>query len=253
MSCGRLLVLACAVLLPAACVGRLGPPPPPPPRLPEAPATGAPLLPAIGHSIQVGAFAELDNAVRLTEALEPLGLEPFHFADSDGLFKVRFGTFDDRDSAAARAESLRRDGIVDAYYVVPPERSHLGGEAALRRNVVRSAMGFLGQPYRWGGLSESTGFDCSGLAMAAYRLNGIALPRRSADQLAAGRPVRLDALREADLVFFATGSDRTPTHVGLHAGQGRFVHAPSAGKVVRIDALSDAYYRERLLAARTYF
>jgi hypothetical protein len=207
----------------------------------------------LGHSIQVGAFAEPQNAARLREALEQLGLEAFHFADDDGLYKVRFGRFDERELAVARAESLRAEGVIDAYYVVPPERYRpTGGEQALRRNVVRAAMGFLGQPYEWGA-SRATGFDCSGLAMAAYRLNGIALPRTSSEQYAAGQSVSLADLREADLVFFATGVDAKPTHVGLYAGEGRFVHAPSTCKVVRIDVLADGYYRERFLAARTYF
>jgi hypothetical protein len=221
--------------------------------VPPAAAPGTAALPAIGHSIQVGAFAEQENAVRLSERLEQLGLEAFHFADEDGLYKVRFGAFDDRASAVARAESLRLDGIVDAYYVVPPERYRpAADEQALRRGVVRSAMGFLGQPYQWGA-SQPTGLDCSGLAMAAYRLNGIALPRTSLGQYEAGNAIALDELREADLVFFATGDERKPTHVGLYAGDGRFVHAPSSGKVVRVDTLAAEYYRARLVGARTYF
>ena len=247
-------MLACVALLPAGCgARRVTPAAPAVAAAPAPPAASTAALPTIGHSIQVGAFAEQQNAVRLSEALGQLGLEAFHFADADGLYKVRFGAFDEREAAVARAERLRADGVIGAYYVVPPERNHAAvDEQALRRHVVRSAMRFLGQPYQWGA-SETGGLDCSGLAMAAYRLNGIALPRTSQAQYAAGETVSLDALREADLVFFWTGDDRKPSHVGLYAGDGRFVHAPSTGKVVRIDALDAAYYRERLIAARTYF
>jgi cell wall-associated NlpC family hydrolase len=132
---------------------------------------------------------------------------------------------------------------------VAPERRH---GAVLRRQVVRSALGFLGWPYRWGGPSPETGFDCSGLTMTSYRLNGVALPRTSRGQYAAGEPVGRRELREADLVFFATGTGRGPSHVGLYIGDGRFVHAPGSGDVVRIDELSSSYYRPRFLSARSY-
>jgi cell wall-associated NlpC family hydrolase len=81
--------------------------------------------------------------------------------------------------------------------------------------VVRSARSFLGRPYRWGGPSPESGLDCSGLTMTAYRLNGLALPRASAEQFAGGEPIPVRGLQEADLVFFATEDATKPTHVGL--------------------------------------
>jgi cell wall-associated NlpC family hydrolase len=88
--------------------------------------------------------------------------------------------------------------------------------------------------------------------MTAYRLNGLGLPRSSAEQYAVGRPVSGDRLREADLVFFDTGAKGRPDHVGLYVGDGRFVHAPGEGKVVRVDELASAWYARRLLGARSY-
>jgi cell wall-associated NlpC family hydrolase len=120
----------------------------------------------------------------------------------------------------------------------------------VRGDVARSALSFIGQPYRWG--ADDGAFDCSGLTMAAYRLNGLGLPRSSAEQFAAGLPVGVERLREADLVFFAIEAKGRPSHVGLYVGDGRFVHAPGAGKPVRLDELSSSYYQRRFLSARSY-
>lgn len=243
MTFARAVLWASALLALGSCAGRA-----PATRPPRAPAPRASIS-RIGFSVQVGAFSDPENAIRLRESLEEAGLEAFHFAGDDDLHRVRFGNFVDRDLAIARAEALRREGIIGDFYVVPPERR---GGAVLRRQVVRSALGFLGWPYRWGGPSPETGFDCSGLTMASYRLNGLALPRTSREQYAAGDPVGRRDLREADLVFFATGKGRTPSHVGLYIGDGRFVHAPGTGDVVRIDELSSGYYRRRFLSGRSY-
>jgi hypothetical protein len=221
------------------------PPAPPPPEAPSA-------LPSVGFCIQVGAFAELDNAVRLSERLRQDGLEAYHFVAEDGLHKVRFGSFASREEAEARADALLRGGVVDGYYVVPPEATpSRGADARRRRRIVESAMKLLGTPYRWGG-SQDSGVDCSGLTMTAYRLNGLELSRTSASQYSAGRFVGPEDLREADLVFFATNGGRRPSHVGLYIGEGRFIHAPSSGGVVRIDELSARYYQRHFLAGRSY-
>ncbi len=241
----RPLVLVPVLLLATGCAARA----PRPPLYTDQTA-----LPRIGYSVQVGAFADPDNALRLVSSLAARGIEAFYFSGDGGLQRVRFGSFASRAAAVRRAEVLRDERIIDEYFVVPPSAPGLarGGGAALRRDVVRSAMGFLGRPYRWGGSSPETGLDCSGLTMAAYRLNGIALPRASAQQFAAGRSVSLHRLQEADLVFFATESRTKPTHVGLYLGDGRFIHAPGRGDVVRIDALANDYFRRHFLGGRSY-
>jgi cell wall-associated NlpC family hydrolase len=210
-------------------------------------------LPRLGFSIQAGAFADAENAALRVEILAECGLEAFHFAGDDGFHKVRFGSFSTREAAIERAEALKKDRIIEDYYIVAPEPSGLErSEAGFRAKVVNSAMEFLGTPYRWGGPSADTGFDCSGLTMTAYRLHGLALPRASADQYATGQHVTREGLRDADLVFFATGGGQRPSHVGLYIGQGRFIHAPGSGKVVRIDDLSQDYYAQRFLGGRSY-
>jgi cell wall-associated NlpC family hydrolase len=61
-----------------------------------------------------------------------------------------------------------------------------------------------------------------------------------------------DDLKEADLVFFDTMSKGQVSHVGVYLGDGRFIHAPKSGKNIRIDNLSDSYFRKRFVGARSY-
>jgi len=77
-------------------------------------------LTRLGYSIQVGAFANLDNAVRLSKALERRGLDAYYFVHATGLYKVRFGDFPTKKAARKKAETVRAAGIIDAYYLVSP-------------------------------------------------------------------------------------------------------------------------------------
>jgi hypothetical protein len=239
----RPIATALALVLSAGCAARAPHP---------TPAPAGPSVARIEYSVQVGAFASPDNALRLVDSLAERELEAFHFAGADGLHRVRFGSFASRDLARRQAEALRQEGVIGQYFVVSPSLAAVGGDASLRSSVVRSATSFLGRPYRWGGSSPETGLDCSGLTMTAYRLNGVALPRSSADQFVLGAPVSLPGLQEADLVFFADEDGTKATHVGLYLGEGRFIHAPRSGEVVRVDALSNSHYERRFLGGRSY-
>ena len=214
-------------------------------------------LPSMRYSIQVGAFENLDNAVRLSEALESRGLNAYYFVHETGLYKVRFGDFPSKDRARRKAEFVRAAGIIDEYYIVNPEdyaakRSRKHGANYLRDEIVRTAERFIGVPYRWGGSSVDAGFDCSGLTMTVYRLNGLNLPRVSGEQYKTGTPITRSQLLRGDLVFFATSGGKRVSHVGIYAGSGTFIHAPRKGKKIRTEYLSNSYFRSRYLGARTY-
>ncbi|MBW2127911.1 MAG: C40 family peptidase [Deltaproteobacteria bacterium] len=210
-----------------------------------------------GYAVQVGAFSKLENAVRLTASLEDQGMEAYYFRDRDGLYKVRFGNFPTRQEARRTAGHLQWIGILESFYIVSPDespaaRSRILGVGRLREEIVETAEGFLGIPYRWGGSSPGEGFDCSGLTMAVYRLNGLDLPRSSREQFRQGVPVDPGDLSKGDLVFFATSGMHKVSHVGLYAGENRFIHAPGKGKRIRMDSLSHPYYARRFVGARTY-
>ena len=119
-------------------------------------------------------------------------------------------------------------------------------------SLVETARSFIDYPYAWGGASAEEGFDCSGLMMAVYRLNGLDLPRSLYAQFESGRPVGIMDLRPGDLVFFATGGDDRVSHVGIYISEGVFIHAPGTNKTVRSDALSNPYFRTRFCGARCY-
>ncbi len=226
---------------------------------PEAPIPARkPALPAMRYTIQAGAFKNIDNAVRLTERLLARKLAAYHFIDESGFYKVRIGNFSSRAEAVDRAEGLKAARVVEEYFIIAPEeyaaaRREPAGETGLRAEILRTAERFIGTPYKWGGNSTVSGFDCSGLTMVVYQLNGLDLPRTSAEQWAAGRPVAEESLAKGDLVFFATRGGKKVSHVGIYLGDDRFLHAPSRGNAIQAASLSGGYYRARYLGARSYF
>jgi cell wall-associated NlpC family hydrolase len=118
--------------------------------------------------------------------------------------------------------------------------------------VLLRAIGLVGTPYRWGGNTPDSGFDCSGLIGYVYRdAAGLQLPRTTREMNALSVPrVARQQLQSGDLVFFATGGGGRVSHAGIYVGEDRFVHAPSSGGTVRLDSLNDGYWQARYLDAR---
>jgi cell wall-associated NlpC family hydrolase len=119
------------------------------------------------------------------------------------------------------------------------------------QSVLKRAMALLGTPYRWGG-EDTEGFDCSGLVGYVFRnALGIELPRVSREMAREANAELIKdryALAPGDLVFF--GRKGRVDHVGLYVGEGRFLHAPSRGKDVRVDTLTSGYWSEKFVQAR---
>ena len=117
-------------------------------------------------------------------------------------------------------------------------------------DLVVNAMGFLGVPYRRGGNTADTGFDCSGFVRAMYEQTiGLLLPRRADEQAAATLVIDRKDLKPGDLVFFNT-MRRAFSHVGIYIGDNKFIHSPKPGSKVRVEDMRQAYWEHRFTGAR---
>jgi cell wall-associated NlpC family hydrolase len=126
-------------------------------------------------------------------------------------------------------------------------RQSVGTKAS---ELVVNAMGFLGVPYKRGGNTVETGFDCSGFVRSIYEQTvGLILPRRAEQQAAVTQNIDKSELKPGDLVFFNT-MRRAFSHVGIYVGEGRFIHSPKPGAEVRVESMSVDYWARRFDGAR---
>jgi cell wall-associated NlpC family hydrolase len=116
--------------------------------------------------------------------------------------------------------------------------------------LVFQALATAGVPYRRGGESPQTGFDCSGLVAHVYKeAFGVQLPHNAREQSRVGRHITVSGLEPGDLVFYNT--ERRPySHVGIYLGDHRFIHAPKPGASVRVEDMRAAYWSRRFDGAR---
>jgi peptidoglycan DL-endopeptidase CwlO len=105
-------------------------------------------------------------------------------------------------------------------------------------------MRYIGVPYRWGGSSPSTGFDCSGFTMFVYAQVGVSLPHYTGAQWAMGTPVSRSQLQPGDLVFF-----NGLGHMGIYVGGNSFIHAPHTGDFVKVSSMT-GWYAQTYVGAR---
>ena len=132
--------------------------------------------------------------------------------------------------------------------IIWAEASPVGRET-VRERLVKMARSFLGLPYRWGGMSERRGVDCSGLVKILFARLHIDLPRTSREQIRTGQDIEPEKLQNGDLVFFSSDGS-TPNHVGLYVGQNRFIHAEQKAGHVIISDLNHPWYSRHFFAAR---
>lgn len=126
-----------------------------------------------------------------------------------------------------------------------------GSRTDARQPIIRYAKNQIGKLYRYGQQDTNSGFDCSGLTQFAYKEAGINIPRTAREQYGRSQKIEKDRLEPADLVFFSTNGPGA-SHVGIFIGNGKFIHAPSAGKKVQEADLNNNYWKKEYFGAGTY-
>jgi cell wall-associated NlpC family hydrolase len=159
-------------------------------------------------------------------------------------------TFATAASAAPEAGLSDTNSLFKDIYVLNRIGEASSIVEAKASELVVSALGFLGVPYRRGGSNAETGFDCSGFVRAIYEQTaGLILPRRADQQAAATEKIDKSDLQPGDLVFFNT-MRRAFSHVGIYVGNGKFIHAPKPGAQVRVEDMGVSYWANRFDGAR---
>ena len=161
-------------------------------------------------------------------------------------------------AAASAADAVNRF-LVDKGVIAPVSPATQSAAPAFVEQVrhqasdmVITALNFLGVPYRRGGNTADSGFDCSGFTRQVFETSlGLVLPRRADEQAKAQGlvAVKRDELQPGDLVFFNT-LRRTFSHVGIYVGEGKFIHAPKPGGEVRVESMNFAYWAKRFTGGR---
>ena len=128
--------------------------------------------------------------------------------------------------------------------------THEARSSAIVRNLTSYAYSLIGTPYKYGGYSPKTGFDCSGFVDYVFRHSAnVSLPHNAHRISRYGSPVKSSQLREGDLVFYDTNNEAY-SHVGIYLGNGRFIHAPSSGGSVRTENMREHYWKIHYNGAR---
>ncbi|MBB4866658.1 cell wall-associated NlpC family hydrolase [Pseudomonas nitritireducens] len=163
--------------------------------------------------------------------------------------------------ASAKLSRAAQGKIVNRNVV----RQHLGarraaqaglhrGKASSNSRVVARAHELIGIPYRFGGSSVASGFDCSGLLVYLFRTEaGMKVPRTTGEMIEnGGARVGRHELRPGDAVFFNRNGRGATSHVGLYVGNNQFIHAPSSGETIRLDSLTNSYWQRSFTTARRF-
>ena len=132
-------------------------------------------------------------------------------------------------------------------------QAHKARVQKAQKTAMNKLMGQLGKPYRWGGTSPMTGFDCSGLVYYAYKdLVNFQIPRTANEMYHLEDAARINRseLESGDLVFFRIQGRGTADHVGVYVGNGKFIQSPRSGRDIQITSLSEDYWQRHYVGAR---
>ncbi|MDP9843074.1 NlpC/P60 family protein [Streptosporangium lutulentum] len=195
-----------------------------------------------GHAQALRSFDAATRALKLQH-----GKAKDALADAD---RARDTLAPERDKArrlvAEQTKLLRRLGTFRAGDPNSPGVVYTGSASGNARLALQFAYAQIGKPYQWGGEGPGS-YDCSGLTQSSWAKAGVGLPRTTYEQWSwgAGRrvPLDLNQLQPGDLLF-----SKGLGHMGMYAGNGKMVHAPRTGDIIKVVDLDD-YWWGRLLGA----
>ena len=160
-------------------------------------------------------------------------------------YRGRYETHLEEADSLLSAPAERGGGAGAADAAAAMQSAYAAGGSAVGVQALQIAERYMGTPYKWGGASPETGFDCSGLVQWSYKQLGIDLPRVTDQQFQVGVHIsNVDDLRPGDIVFFRDSTGYIH-HEGMYIGNHQFVHAPHTGDVIKISSLDEPYYKEQ--------
>ena len=158
-----------------------------------------------------------------------------------------------RSEKCTRKKGIKTSCSTKALKNQPLAQVHKVRVQKAQKTAMNKLMGQLGKPYRFGGTSPMTGFDCSGLVYYAYKdLVNFRIPRTANEMyhLEDAAAVKLAELESGDLVFFRIRGRGTADHVGVYVGNGKFIQSPRTGRDIQITSLSEDYWQRHYVGAR---
>ncbi|MES2091804.1 MAG: C40 family peptidase [Pseudomonadota bacterium] len=210
----------------------------------------------LSHSLRVGLSKTAGVSLVLAWCMvtsaqaqnQPAALSP----DAAAAIEALTGHPPQQENTDPISRFLADKGLINTKPVVELAQQVRDKASDVAADLVMSAMNFLGVPYRRGGQSSQSGFDCSGFTRHVFENSiGLILPRRASEQAASPAlvPVKQSELKPGDLVFFNT-LRHTFSHVGIYVGDNKFIHSPRAGGEVRVEDMRLTYWQQRFDGAR---
>ena len=146
--------------------------------------------------------------------------------------------------ANARAEELMAEGAELETAITLIEYRYGKGVKDIQVEICEYARQFVGNPYRWGGVSLTKGADCSGFTLSVFKNYGVSLPHSSKARANCGTRIDVSEVQPGDLVFYG---GKNIHHVAMYIGNGQVVHAQSTDTGI---VVSSMYYNTPTRAAR---
>ncbi len=149
-----------------------------------------------------------------------------------------------------KSDTRKLPYVSNVYLYIPQNlnKAPSGEKESFEERIRRTALSYLGVPYRWGGLS-SRGMDCSGFVQRVFASNGVFLPRSAEEQFKVGKAISIEELKVADRLYFSSKNGRID-HTGIYIGNGLFIHSSRSRGGVSIDSLQDPKWRRILVGAK---